>query len=140
MRRLSARNLSLVLALGALPMFAAAQSDNHGVQRSAHGLGQAYPDAADRSADPEWRLYIFERDGFSYFQINDLNGHVEAIIGKAGDTYWVLPAGESAVHVSAQASALPNHVVRVRIYRGSGFSLVRYGRGEDASWAVEVDS
>ncbi|WP_369969147.1 hypothetical protein AB8E26_00410 [Stenotrophomonas rhizophila] len=85
-------------------------------------------------------MYIFERDGFSYFQINDLNGHVEAIIGKAGDTYWVLPAGESAVHVSAQASALPDHVVRVQIYRGSGFSLVRYGRGEGASWAVEVDS
>lgn len=84
MRRLSARNLSLAVAFGALPMFAAAQSDNHGVQRSARGLGQAYPAAADRSADPEWRLYIFERDGFSYFQINDLNGHVEAIIGKAG--------------------------------------------------------
>lgn len=131
--------IASVVILAAIPMFAMAQSDDHGIRLAQRGLGQAQPVAVNLSLDPNWRLYGFQRDGISYYQINDLAGRVQVIIGNADDVFWALPAGESPARVSVptQRVAAPTNTVRSVIYRGTTFSLVLYGKGAAAVWAIE---
>lgn len=129
-----------ILVLAAMPVLASAQSDDHGIRLAKRGLGQAHPVAINLSQDPNWLLYGFQRDGISYFQINDLAGRVHVIIGNADDVYWVLPAGESPARVSlpTQRIHVPASTTRSDVYHGAAFSLVLYGNGADAVWSVEV--
>ncbi|WP_141058758.1 hypothetical protein [Stenotrophomonas rhizophila] len=140
MRLSTLRNAAGILILAAIPMIASAQSDDHGVQLAKRGLGQSQPMALDLSLDPNWRLYGFQRDGISYYQINDLAGRVQVIIGSADDVFWVLPAGESTAKVSlpTQHVQLPTGVTRSLVYMGAEFSLVLYGSGANAVWSVEA--
>lgn len=126
--------------LAAVPMLAMAQSDGHGVHLARSGLGQAQPIAANLSLDPQWRLYGFQRDGISYFQVNDLAGRVQVIIGNADDAFWVLPAGESRARVSLPSQRVQPamNAARAEVYRDARFSLVLYGHGAEAVWSVEV--
>jgi hypothetical protein len=77
----------------------------------ATGLGQAWPNAADHSRSPSWHVYVFERDGIRYIQINDGNGTVHAALGQTGDTVFALPVGVDSDNVTmaaaAQIDALP---------------------------------
>jgi hypothetical protein len=68
------------------------------------GLGQAWPNAADVSANPHWHVYTFRLHGIKYVQINDLNGTVHAAIGTANGTTIVLPAGVDAPNVTTAAA------------------------------------
>jgi hypothetical protein len=129
-----------IVILASVPMVGMAQSDGHGTHLAKSGLGRAQPTAVNLSQDPQWRLYGFQRDGISYFQVNDLLGRVQVIIGNVDDAFWTLPAGESSASVSLplQRVQLPANAARTEIYRGPHFSLVLYGRGADAVWSVEV--
>ena len=40
------------------------------------GLGQSWPNTTDVSASPHWHVYVFQRNGVRYVQINDLSGKV----------------------------------------------------------------
>lgn len=71
----------------------------------ATGLGQAWPNAADLSANPSWHVYVFRIHGIKYVQINDLNGTVHAAVGTAGGTTIVLPVGVDAQSVKVSSSA-----------------------------------
>jgi hypothetical protein len=128
------------LVLAVIPTLAVAQSDNHGVQLAKRGLGQSQPLALNLSLDPNWLLYGFQRDGITYYQINDLAGRVQVIIGSADDVFWVLPAGESTAKVSlpTQRVAIAANASRSEVYRSAAFSLVLYGSGADAVWSVEA--
>lgn len=103
------------------------------------GLGQQHPAAANVSSDPRWLVYRFGRDGIEYLQINDLAGRVHLIIGKAGDQFWRLPAGDAAARVSLplQRLPVPERARRSEVYLGPEFSLVHFG-GNGVQWAVEV--
>jgi hypothetical protein len=81
----------------------------------ATGLGQAWPNAADVSANPNWHVYVFILNGVEYVQVNDLNGTVHAAIGTAGGTTVVLPVGVDAQNVTASSSA-PSTSTTVTIY------------------------
>ncbi|WP_240908376.1 hypothetical protein [Stenotrophomonas pavanii] len=131
--------LGVFVAAG-LPMSALAQSDDHGISMSGQGLGKAYPAATNLSQDPAWLVYGFQRDGISYYQVNDLAGRVEMIIGNADGTFWALPAGETQVPVSlpSQPLPVPAKATRSLIYRGNGFALVRYSTGSRVLWAIET--
>ncbi|HBS61329.1 MAG TPA: hypothetical protein DEB32_01070 [Stenotrophomonas sp.] len=136
--RIGSAVASVILAV--VPALALAQSDGHGAPLARSGLGQTHPVAVNLSLDPEWRVYGFQRDGISYFQVNDLVGRVQLIIGRADDAFWTLPAGESPARVSLplQRVQTPANAARSEVYRGAGFTLVRYGHGADAVWSVEV--
>jgi len=133
------RGLVGIVILASMPMVGLAQSDNHGSPLAKRGLGQAQPLAANVSQDANWLVYGFEREGITYFQVNDLAGRVHVIIGNADDVFWVLPAGDVAAKVSlpAQRIQLPRNARRSEVYRGARFSLVRYSNGSDAVWSVE---
>lgn len=90
--------LTLSLSLGAaLP--AAAQS--------ATGLGQAWPNVPDVSASPHFHVYVFDRAGIRYVQVNDLAGTVRGAYGVAGAEAFALPIG-----VDADRAALPTDPAR----------------------------
>lgn len=60
---------------------------------AATGLGASNPQAQNLSAASTVRVYLFERDGLRYLQVNDLNGQARTAIGWIGDTHWVMPIG-----------------------------------------------
>jgi hypothetical protein len=69
------------------------------------GLGQAWPNVADVSANPNWHVYVFVLNGIEYVQVNDLNGTVHAAIGTASGTTFVLPIGVDAQNVTTSAQS-----------------------------------
>ncbi|WP_266159378.1 hypothetical protein [Dyella silvatica] len=82
------------------------------------GLGQAWPNAPDVSSSPRWHVYVFNRDGVRYIQVNDLNGKVRGAFAVAGGQYLSLPIGSDAQYVStpqqrltAPASSAPAETV-----------------------------
>lgn len=139
MRISGIRGLVGIVILASIPMVGLAQSDNHGSPLAKRGLGQAQPLAANVSQDANWLVYGFEREGITYFQVNDLAGRVHVIIGNADGAFWVLPAGDVAAKVSLPAQRIkpPGNARRSEVYRGAEFSLVHYGNGSDAVWSVE---
>lgn len=115
---------------------------DHGQQLNSTGLGQSHPSAIDLSLDAAWRVYGFTRDGVEYFQVNDLAGRVQLVVGGLDGLFWALPAGEAAHEVVLPPQRMPTskNTVRVEIYRHPAFSLVRYRTGESVVWSIEVPS
>lgn len=70
------------------------------------GLGQAWPDASDVSASPRFHVYVFEKQGLRFVQVNDANGTVRGAIAVAGDEVIGLPVGVDADHWSTAAGTL----------------------------------
>ncbi|MGE8259269.1 MAG: hypothetical protein ACN6RJ_07575 [Stenotrophomonas sp.] len=128
------------MLLAVAPAYAGGPSDFHGKPLATAGLGQSAPLAVNLSQDPAWLLYGFQRDGVMYLQVNDLTGNVQLIIGNAGGTYFVLPAGSNPAKVSLpeQRVGVPAGAVRSQIYQSSDFSLVRYRSGDEVVWSVEA--
>jgi hypothetical protein len=71
----------------------------------ATGLGQAWPNAADLSANPNWHVYVFMLNGVKYVQVNDLNGTVHAAVAMANGGASVLPMGVDAQNVTTTPSS-----------------------------------
>ncbi|WP_445147149.1 hypothetical protein [Dyella sp. Tek66A03] len=71
------------------------------------GLGQAWPNTTDVSASPHWHVYLFQRGGIRYFQINDLNGHVRAAFAAAQGSFLGLPVGVDAAGLATPQEPLP---------------------------------
>lgn len=68
------------------------------------GLGQTRPHAPDVSTSPDWHVYVFQRDGIRYLQVNDASGTVRGAIATANGSILVLPIGKDAANI---------HVMRV---------------------------
>lgn len=64
------------------------------------GLGQAWPNATDVSASPNYHAYVFVLGGIQYIQINDLNGNVLGSVGTTSGQFITLPIGKFAQFVS----------------------------------------
>lgn len=61
------------------------------------GLGQSWPNAADVSATPHFHVYVFQKQGVRYVQVNDTNGTVRgAVAYTAADSVLDLPIGVDA--------------------------------------------
>lgn len=88
MHKMTRAALGMFLGLGLSGMVAAAEPP-------ATGLGQAWPNATDVSASPNWHVYVFVLNGIKYVQVNDLNGNVIGAIGTAGGQFITLPIGQS---------------------------------------------
>jgi hypothetical protein len=88
MQKLTRAALGMFLTMGLSGLVVAAEPP-------ATGLGQAWPNAADVSASPNWHVYVFVLNGIKYVQVNDLNGNVIGAIGTAGGQFITLPVGQS---------------------------------------------
>jgi hypothetical protein len=69
------------------------------------GLGQAWPNAPDVSASPNYHAYVFVLGGIRYIQINDLNGNVLGSVGTSGGQFITLPIGKFAALVATPQQA-----------------------------------
>jgi hypothetical protein len=90
--------LSMLLLICGMFCMAHAKEPNQLAQRT-YELGQPFPQAINRSLNPQWRVYVFEREGVRYFQINDLFGHVRATFAAENGSFLILPAGEDTDRV-----------------------------------------
>ncbi|WP_250901778.1 MULTISPECIES: hypothetical protein [unclassified Dyella] len=100
-RRLVRCALSVLFALALAPLAVQAAPQSS-------GLGQAWPNAPDVSASPHWHVYVFERDGVRFVQVNDVNGRVMGAFATAGGQFLVLPMGIGAsLSVAPAGSAVP---------------------------------
>jgi hypothetical protein len=101
MQKLSCAALAMFLAMGVSGIAAAGSPPTT-------GLGEAWPNAADVSASPNWHVYVFVLNGVKYVQVNDLNGNVLGAIGTAGGQFITLPIGKFAQYVSTPQQAAIN--------------------------------
>jgi hypothetical protein len=96
-------------ALAGLLAFALSTSALAAGPGPSSGLGESWPNATDVSTSPHWHVYVFQRDGIRYIQVNDLNGKVRAALAASNGEFLVLPIGADAEHVStSQQSAAAN--------------------------------
>ncbi|MGC1548225.1 MAG: hypothetical protein WA777_06815 [Rhodanobacter sp.] len=68
------------------------------------GLGQAWPNATDVSSSPHYHVYVFQKDGIKYVQVNSLNGTVLGAFATAGDVLLALPMGTNAEPANASTA------------------------------------
>lgn len=116
-------NRSMLSVAGLAVMFSAgtalAQSP------PATGLGQSWPNATDVSASPHYHVYVFERLGIRYVQVNDLNGTVRGAFGNAGGDIFGLPIGTDANRLAtpSEPSATPAGTAGETVFRDGDTSL-----------------
>lgn len=89
------------------------------------GLGQSWPNATDVSASPHYHVYVFERLGVRYVQINDLNGNVRAAFGNAGGDIFGLPIGIDATRLAtpSEPSEVPIGSTGETVYQDDSTSV-----------------
>lgn len=95
------------LALGVLAMSLTSMGAMAANSVPSSGLGQSWPNAADVSASPHWHVYMFQRNGVRYVQINDLGGKVRAAFATASGSFLTLPVGSDAARVATPDEPLP---------------------------------
>lgn len=81
-------------------LFAGASGAAMAAQPAATGLGQAWPNTTDVSANPNWHAYVFVLGGIKYVQVNDANGNVIGAVGTSNGQFITLPIGRFAQLVS----------------------------------------
>lgn len=81
--------------------FVLVTSAAHAGTLPATGLGQAWPNAADVSASPRFHVYVFQRAGVRYVQVNDGAGTVRGAVAVVDGETLDLPVGVDANRWSA---------------------------------------
>lgn len=95
-RLLLASLISLSLGIGA------AQA-----QTALSGLGQSWPNTTDVSTSPNYHVYVFERGGTRYVQVNDANGTVRGAFARTAYSLVGLPIGVDASRLATPDEPLP---------------------------------
>ena len=70
---------------------------------AATGLGQSWPAAMDVSSSGHFHVYLFERAGVRYVQVNDLDGKVRGAFGIVKDQVFALPMGPDTARLAIPA-------------------------------------
>lgn len=83
------------------------------------GLGQSWPNASDVSASSAYHVFVFERLGTRYVQVNDLHGNVRGAFAYAGDDIMGLPIGVDATRLAtpSERAAVRAAGTRTVVYR-----------------------
>ena len=100
--RLSSRSILASLCL-ALSIAGTAQAQTSFVS----GLGQSWPNATDVSSSPNYHVYVFDRNGTRYIQVNDVSGIVRGAFERTTYTIVGLPMGSDAARLATQDQPLP---------------------------------
>ncbi|WP_266172101.1 hypothetical protein [Dyella subtropica] len=106
MRHLPNRSFKKLAAIALLAGMAVVSTTAMAAHRTT-GLGQSWPNAQDVSSSPRWHVYVFERDGIRYIQINDLHGKVRAAFAASSGNFLVLPIGADAASLATPQDPLP---------------------------------
>lgn len=132
----------------ALFAFSVALSVGCGVAWSATppetGLGQAWPNASDSSLSPRYHVYVFERSGIRYVQVNDTSGKVRGAVAVIGSELVGLPVGSDASRwLTPQEGSVDGSSVRAAepVYQDGSVrvSVAPQADGTARLFATEVD-
>ena len=95
---------------------------------TATGLGQSWPAATDVSSSGHFHVYVFERAGVRYVQVNDLDGKVRGAFGVAGGQVFALPMGLDAARLATPADATPASSAQGSevVYRSDDVQVIAY--------------
>lgn len=107
MHHASSRRLGFWLATGLLAASLTSMNAMADGALPATGLGQSWPNATDVSASPHWHVYVFQRNGVRYVQVNDLNGKVRGAFAASHGHFLTLPLGSDATRVATPDEPLP---------------------------------
>jgi hypothetical protein len=86
------------------------------------GLGEAWPNATDVSTNPNWHVYVFQKGGTRYIQVNDARGAVRGAFARTAYALKGLPIGSDADNAATPDDPLPAPAatVAVQVYDGDG--------------------
>lgn len=90
-------------------------------------LGSRWPNAADVSASPYFHVYVFQKAGVKYIQVNDLSGTVRQAIASSGNQLMVLPMGVDAARVTTAQQQVPTATTSTQpvvVYQDANTSVV----------------
>ena len=76
-------------------------------QTALSGLGQAWPNATDVSSSPNYHVYVFQRGGTRYIQVNDANGNVRGAFARTTYSLVGLPVGVDASRLATPDEPMP---------------------------------
>jgi hypothetical protein len=76
-------------------------------QTAIAGLGQSWPNATDVSSSPNYHVYVFERGGTRYIQVNDASGTVRGAFARTAYALVGLPIGTDATRLATPDEPLP---------------------------------
>lgn len=129
--------MATALLFSTVPIIASAQQDWNGNELQA--FGHPTPSTVNASLDDNWRAFRFERDGITYFQVNDVNDNVHVVVGKLDDVFWALPVGKPSARTSLPSWQLKisGDAVPTLVYADDEVSLVHYVDGTSTVWSVE---
>lgn len=90
----------------------------------ATGLGQSWPHASDVSASPGYHVYVFEKQGVRYVQVNDAAGIVRGAIAYTdAHTVLDLPVGVDATRwVTVTDNTAP--AATERVYQDDAVTVI----------------
>lgn len=82
------------------------------------GLGQQWPNATDVSASPHYHVYLFDRSGTRYIQVNDASGTVRGAFARTAYSLVGLPVGSDASRLATpdQPMAAPASTAGETVY------------------------
>lgn len=118
MRYLLGSVLVAVAVLGSGSIFAATPPP------PATGLGQAWPNATDVSASPHYHVYVFQRSGVRYVQINDAAGTVRGAVALVDGEALDLPVGVDANRWTAVSKGSSAAARGEPVYRDDSVSIL----------------
>lgn len=109
---------------------------------SSTGLGETWPNATDVSVNPNWHVYVFQKGGTRYIQINDNSGSVRAALARTPYTVVALPIGSDAGNVSTPDESLPPPASRAStlVYQDSGVKVFVAPQSASVSRVMAVSS
>lgn len=76
-------------------------------QSALSGLGQTSPNATDVSISPNYHVYVFDRGGTRYIQVNDVSGAVRGAFARTAYKLVALPIGSDASRLATSDEPLP---------------------------------
>jgi hypothetical protein len=94
-------------------------------QPTVTGLGQAWPYAPDMSSSSNYHVYVFDKNGVRFIQVNDRSGHIHGAVAIGEGFSLVLPVGSrSDIVIESADPASPSSIPQERVYRDERTQII----------------
>ena len=92
-------------------------------QTALSGLGQSWPNATDVSSSPNYHVYVFERGGTRYIQVNDASGAVRGAFARTPYKLTGLPIGTDTLATPDEPLPAPASTAVESVYQDGSVQL-----------------
>lgn len=92
-------------------------------QTAMSGLGQSWPNATDVSTSPNYHVYVFDRSGTRYIQVNDASGAVRGAFARTPYKLTGLPIGTDTLATPDEPLPAPASTAVEMVYNDGSVQL-----------------